>query len=106
MTEWIHTDCPMCPECEAPCGTTEDAGGPGLLRCGACGHGWQASAAEVAKADRADRAYAKMRAREDADARTYDRMPASVREANRRLLARAPEPAPEAEQLSLLGARS
>lgn len=94
-----HLDCPECPECKMPCGTTEDAGGD--LRCAACGHFWAPSEAEVAQAERADRAYARMREQEEADGRTYDLMPERLREINRRMLEQPRRPAPRAEQLSL-----
>lgn len=53
-----HQDCPPCPDCTAPCGTTEDARAPGWLICAACGHEWEASRADLEQARRADAAYA------------------------------------------------
>lgn len=94
-----HQDCPECPECDAPCGTTEDAGGA-LLRCAACGHFWAPTDAEREQAERADRAYARMREQEEADATTYSLMPEYLREVNRRMLSR-PRAEVRAEQLTL-----
>ncbi len=98
-------DCPPCPSCSVPCGTGEDAPGKGWLRCGACGEPWQATAAELAQAKRADAAYRAERDAEERDALTFEAMPAPLREVNRRLLEQleARRQAPAGEQLSLLG---
>ena len=59
-----HQDCPACPECTGPCGTFEDAP-PGVLRCCACGHTWEPTAAEAEQARRADAAYDALRELEE-----------------------------------------
>jgi hypothetical protein len=51
-------DCPPCPECSAPCGSTIGEAIPGgQLRCAACGHDWTPTAAELEQALAADRAW-------------------------------------------------
>lgn len=91
-----HRDCPPCPDCDAPCGTTEDAP-PGKLTCCACGHTWTGTAGELKQARRADAAYAEVRELEEAE----QRWPEHMRKANRRMLDRPPQPARVAEQLEL-----
>jgi len=55
-------DCPTCPSCSGPCGSTcptDGAEAPrmGELRCLACGHEWAASEADLEQARRADAAW-------------------------------------------------
>ena len=54
-----HTDCPSCPDCTAPCGTTIDAPS-GKLHCAACGHDWEPTEADLSQAKRADAAWEAM----------------------------------------------
>lgn len=59
--EEMSRDCPACPECKNPCGSTRDAEGyrrwDNLLTCCACGHGWMASDEDLDQARRADDAH-------------------------------------------------
>ena len=59
--EEMSRDCPTCPECKAPCGSTRDAEGyrrwDNLLTCCACGHGWMSSDGDREQARRADDAH-------------------------------------------------
>jgi hypothetical protein len=112
-------DCPPCPACSMPCGSTggsrRDEPGGDCLECLACGHSWAASEADLEQARRADDAYNKQLEAEEAeeaerDARlevemAWERLPAKVRETNRRMLEQLEHrrPAPAGEQLSLLG---
>lgn len=105
-----HLDCPACHDCGLPCGCADEVP-KGWLRCGACGEAWQASAAEIAQAKRADAAYRKHRAAEDEaerEAAFVSGLPRKLREANRRqldLLEALRSASPTAEQLDLLAPR-
>ena len=110
MTDTIpaHLDCPACPHCSAPCGCPDEVPA-GWLRCGACGDAWQATPAELRKAARALAAYEKVREAEEQaerDAEAVARLPAKLREVNRRLLAHRDVKPDNAEQLDLLGGAS
>lgn len=57
-----YHDCPACPRCAVRCGVglgPNMSGNlpPGELRCCACGHRWQGTAAELEQAAKADAAY-------------------------------------------------
>ena len=106
-----HLDCPYCPGCAMPCGSTEHAYGDNTegLTCCACGEEWPCTPAERAQAVRADRAYAvKLEADERAreDARVLAQLPEHLRELNRRLLERPTVEAPALEQLDMFGGGS
>jgi len=106
-----HLDCPYCPGCARPCGSTEHAYGvsTGALTCGACGEQWECTRAERAQAVRADRAYAvKLEAEERAreDAKILALLPEHLQELNRQMLERVPVVAPEIEQLGMFGGGS
>ena len=106
-----HLDCPYCPGCARPCGSTEHAYGnnTGALTCGACGEQWECTRAERAQAVRAERAYAAVREAEDRardDARVLALLPEHLRELNRTLLERPPVEAPALEQLDMFGGGS
>ena len=106
-----HLDCPYCPGCAMPCGSTEHAYGnnTGALTCCACGEQWDCTRAERAQAVRAERAYAVHRETErqrDEDARVLALLPAHLQELNRTLLERPPVEAPALEQLDMFGGRS
>ena len=103
-----HLDCPYCPSCARPCGSTEHAYGnnTGALTCGACGEQWECTRAERAQAVRADRAYEvhlEAERQRDDDARVLALLPEHLRELNRTLLERPPVEAPALEQLDMFG---
>lgn len=61
-----YADCPPCPKCGAGAGTRAGGSemaayarrlGPSHLSCAACGHVWEASAEDVARAAKADAAW-------------------------------------------------
>ncbi len=103
-----HLDCPTCPACSAPCGSSVSAENR-FLCCGACGELWQGTAAEVTQARRADAAYERERVGEDERKRLADEvaaLPEKVRATNRRMLdalAHRDVKPDNAEQLDLLG---
>lgn len=64
-------DCPTCPDCTGPTGSLcrddgREAPAAGWLQCICCGHEWEATPAELAQAEAADRAYAEAQDREAA----------------------------------------
>lgn len=53
-------DCPRCPSCQSPSGCpgrTQPWGKGYSLVCWACGHAWNGTEADVAQAEKAQRAY-------------------------------------------------
>lgn len=103
-------DCPWCPECVMPFGSTdletELGAEANVLMCKGCGEAWTCTPAEYAQALRADAAYEAIRALEERDRPTLDRMPASVLATNQRMLARVPEAPAVREQLDMFGGTS
>ena len=66
------TDCPPCPKCTLPCGSTDAArvfASEPVIMCVACGHFWEGTPAEVAQADAADAAFRAQEAAEEAHAK-------------------------------------
>jgi transcription elongation factor Elf1 len=103
-----HLDCPYCPACASPCGTTDRDDvfdSVSAVACGACGHSW-VDDDDRAQAERADAAYARHReeeAQREADAALLGPDLLAI---NDRMLAvartRAATPTPQPEQLGLL----
>jgi hypothetical protein len=98
-------DCPPCPACSMPCGSTNGETDGDFLECLACGESWRGTADELAQARRADAAYEAQLQAEEVAAAHEASLPAKLREVNRRMLEQleARRAAPECEQLSLLG---
>jgi hypothetical protein len=98
-------DCPPCPACRMPCGSTNGETDGVSLECLACGESWRGTADELAQARRADAAYEAQLQAEEIAAAEQASLPAKLREVNRRMLEQleARWQAPAGEQLSLLG---